>query len=49
METNKKTFRFRYAMEIFIDAEDETTARKIFENADLSNGDFVELEDAEEY
>ena len=42
-------YRFRYAMCVYIDAENEEDARELFENMDLSDASFVELEDISEY
>lgn len=46
---SKKTFRFRYAMETFIDAENEDKAREIFENSNLDSSEYVEIESVEEW
>lgn len=38
-------YRARFAMEIFFEAENDEDAKRIFENIDLGNAEFVELED----
>ena len=47
-----KTFRFRYAMAIDINASSKAEAKKIFENMDfnkiLIESEYVELEDISE-
>ena len=42
-------FRFRYAMCVYIEAKNEDEAMEIFEDMDLSDASFVELEDVSEY
>ena len=42
-------YRFRYAMCVYIEAENEEEAMQMFENEELSGGSFVELEDVSEY
>lgn len=47
-ETLKQTYRIRYAMEIFVDANSPEDAEQAFEYADIKEGDFVEVEDISE-
>lgn len=47
-ETPKQTYRIRYAMEIFVDADSPEDAEQAFEDADIKEGDFVEVEDISE-
>lgn len=42
-------YRFRYAMCVYVEAENEEDAMEIFEDMDLSDASFVELEDVSEY
>ena len=47
-ETPKQTYRIRYAMEIFVDADSPEDAEQAFECANIKEGDFVEVEDISE-
>ena len=47
-ETPKQTYRIRYAMEISVDAVSPEDAEQAFEDADIKEGDFVEVEDISE-
>ena len=44
-EKPKQKYRIRYAMEMFVDADSPEDAEQIFEDADIKEGDFVEVED----
>lgn len=47
-KTPKQTYRIRYAMEIFVDADSPEDAEQAFEYADINEGNFVEVEDISE-
>ena len=47
-KTQKQTYRIRYAMEIFVDADSPEDAEQAFEDAGIKEGDFVEVEDISE-
>ena len=44
-----KHFYIRYAMSICVNAETREEAKEMFENMDLSNSEFVEIEEISEY
>ena len=44
-----KTYRFTYRMELFVQAPDEETAQRLFEDGDGEEAEYVELVSVEEY